>query len=196
MDAIHKIYELLEESPQKADAKALELLAKAKSPAEEDSVNWARGYVLVEMKKFEAAMKIWKDIYDRTQSHKALHQIGFVHRSAGNIDRALEIFNEERSLIDTTDVLALSVNSYELAFCHLHLGNIPEAQYELNIYASLEVDNSDPVERGCFFRLKGDIARVQDKSAAKVAYEESLKWFKKAEDPISIQEIQKRISEC
>jgi hypothetical protein len=56
------------------------------------------------------------------------------------------------------------------------------------------MDVADPVERGCFFRLKGDLYSSSEKDLAKVAYEESLRFFTQAKDEISALEIKERLS--
>lgn len=194
MDSVHEIFELLSVSPQQANSKAINLLESAKSQEDKDSINWARAYALVELKEFVEAMEIWQDIYERTQSHKALHQVGFVHRSAGNFSMALNVFDQEIALISNDDTLSIAVNLYEQTYCNLLLGYTQKAHEFFKRYEGLTFNEIDLIERGCFFRLKGDLYKSSDRATAKTAYEESLKLFTEAEDEISSLELKERLS--
>ncbi|MFM6928777.1 MAG: hypothetical protein ACKOX6_09940 [Bdellovibrio sp.] len=194
MDLTVEIYELLGVSPEEADKKALTLLSLAQTQNEKDTISWARGYVLVELKKFSEALDIWQGIFDRTHDHKALHQIGFVHRSSGNLSMAVNIFNQERSLISSDDTKSLAINLYEQSYCNFLLGYMRKAHEFLCHYERLSVNEVDFVERGCFFRLRGDLYKSSDKNIAKAAYEESLKFFMQAQDDVSVLEIKERLS--
>lgn len=171
------------------------LLSLTTSQDEIDSINWARGYALVELKQFNAALEIWQDIYSRTQDHKALHQVGFVQRSSGNLSEALNVFSIEKSLISSSDLQAIGVNLYELTYCHFLVKNFSQAFALFNEYENLIFKEVDPVERGCFFRLKGDLYKSRDNIVAREAYLESIVFFEMANDDISISEIQARLSE-
>lgn len=194
MDLTVEIYELLGVSPEEANAKALDLLNSAQTQDERDAINWARGYALVELKKFGDALDIWQAIFNRTHDHKALHQVGFVHRSSGNLSMAINIFNQEQALISSQDSQSLAINLYEQTYCNLLLGYVRKAHEFFKYYEDLRMDASDPVERGCFFRLKGDLYKSSDKDLAKAAYQESLKFFTNAKDEISSLEIKERLS--
>jgi tetratricopeptide (TPR) repeat protein len=195
MDTINDIFELLAVSPLEANNKALVLLNSAISQEEMDSINWARAYALVELKQFNMAIEIWQDVYDRTQNHRALHQVGFVHRSAGNFSEALNFFSIEKSLIIPDDIQAVAINLYELTYCHFLLNNITQAYSFFREYENLKMEESDLVERGCFFRLKGDIYKSGDKVIAQEAYILSLEFFEKAKDDVSAGEVRTRLFE-
>ena len=196
MDSMSELFELLAVSPNEAEQKAIVLLQSAKSQEERDSINWARGYALVELKRFAEAMNIWKEIFERTQSHKALHQVGFVHRSAGNILEALDVYLVEKSLIAADDTQATAINLYELAYCNLLLKNSEKAREFFRLYEELNLDETDLIERGCFYRLKGDLYKSIDRNTAMTAYQQSLKFFTDAEDEISCEEIKERMFKC
>lgn len=194
MCSVNEIYELLSIAPQEANSKAISLLESAKSQEDKDSINWARAYALVELNEFVEAMEIWQGIYDRTKSHKALHQVGFVHRSAGNVSIALDVFNQELALISNDDTQSIAVNLYEQSYCNLLLGYTSKAHEFFNRYECLPLKEIDLIERGCFFRLKGDLYKSKDRATAKIAFEESLKFFIEAKDEISSLEIKERLS--
>ena len=188
------IYEMLTASPEEANKMALLLLQSAHTQDQKDSINWARAFALVEMKEFSEALEIWQDIFDRTKDHKALHQIGYVHRSSKNLPMAVNIFNQEYALIQQTDKQSLAVNLYEQTYCHILMGYLRKAHEMFALYENLNMGEFDLVERGCFFRLKGDLHKSTDKNVAKEAYEESLKFFTQAEDETAALEVKQRLA--
>ncbi|WP_413577999.1 hypothetical protein ACLVWU_05705 [Bdellovibrio sp. HCB290] len=194
MESVSAIYELLGVSPEQADQKARSLLLSAKTQADKDSINWARGFALVELKKFNEALDIWQEIFNRTHDHKALHQIGFVHRSSGNLSMAVNLFIQEQALISADDLQSRAINFYEQSYCNLLLGYNRKAQECFQRYEELNMDESDLIERGCFYRLKGDLHKSNDKALAKAAYEQSLNFFTQAEDSVASAEIKERLS--
>ncbi|QDK44494.1 hypothetical protein DOM22_04635 [Bdellovibrio sp. ZAP7] len=195
MKMTEEIYEMLVASPEEANKMALLLLQSVHSQEEKDSINWARAFALVEMKEFPEALEIWQEIFDRTHDHKALHQIGYVHRSAGNLPMAVNVFNQEYALIAQTDKQSLAVNLYEQTYSHILLGYQRRAHEMFSLYENLKMGEFDLIERGCFFRLKGDLFKSTDKTIAKTAYEESLKFFTQAEDEVAATEVKQRISD-
>ena len=193
--AVSKIYELLDQSPNAADQFAKERLAEAESQGERDSINWARAYALVELGQFATAEQIWTEIFERTHDHKALHQIGYVHRKSGQLQTGLETYLMERALIPRADTVAIGANLYELVYCNHLLGNRNEAHKLFQEYEELEFEEQDQVERGCFFRLKGDINIESEPAVAREAYLQSLEMFREARDPIACSEIEVRLAQ-
>jgi hypothetical protein len=86
-----------------------------------------------------------------------------------------------------------AINLYEQSYCNLLLGYSKKALEYFKHYENLNMDGSDLVERGCFFRLKGDLFKSSDKTIARTAYEESLRFFTQASDEVSSSEIKKRL---
>lgn len=167
MKVTEEIYQMLIASPEDANKMAILHLQSVHSQEEKDSINWARAFALVEMKEFAEALEIWQGIFDRTHHHKALHQVGYVHRSSGNLPMAVNIFNQEFSLISQDDKQSLAVNLYEQSYCYLLLGYMRKALEIFGRYEELKMSEFDLVERGCFFRLKGDLYKSTDKDTAK-----------------------------
>ncbi|QLY26318.1 tetratricopeptide repeat protein [Bdellovibrio sp. KM01] len=194
MKMTEDIYEMLVASPEEANKMALLLLQSVHSQEEKDSINWARAFALVEMKEFPEALEIWQEIFDRTHDHKALHQIGYVHRSAGNLPMAVNVFNQEYALIAQTDKQSLAVNLYEQTYCHILLGYHRKAVEMFSLYENLKMGEFDLIERGCFFRLKGDLFKSTDKNVAKEAYEQSIQFFTQAKDETAVLEVQQKLS--
>lgn len=189
---ISEIYNLLATDPKQAEEIAFEFSQKSNTQVEKDELNWARAYALVELKQFDEARKIWTDIYDRNKNHKALHQIGYVERSEGSFEKALEIYLSEKDLISSEDRTAVAANLYELTFCNFLLGNEKAALLYFSEYEQIEFDEPDLIERACFFRLKGDLLGNKV-DLARVAYNESMRLFLAADDEIGAQEIRNKL---
>ncbi|WP_413560320.1 hypothetical protein [Bdellovibrio sp. HCB209] len=193
MKVTEEIYEMLTASPEEANKMALLLLQSARTQEQKDSINWARAYALVELKEYSEALEIWQGIFDRTHDHKALHQVGYVHRASKNLPMAINVFNQEFALIPHDDKQSKAVNLYEQSYCHLLIGYMRKAHEIFVEYENLPMSEFDMVERGCFYRLKGDLFKETDKNVAKTAYEESIKFFTEAKDEEAIREVQERL---
>lgn len=189
---ISEIYNLLATDPKQAEEIAFAFSQNSNIQTEKDELNWVRAYALVELKRFDEARKIWTDIYNRNKAHKALHQIGYVERSEGNLEKALEIYVSERELISSEDRTATAANLYELTFCNFLLGNEKAALKYFSEYEKIEFDEPDLIERACFFRLKGDLS-VNNVELALAAYNESIRLFLAADDEIGAQEIRNKL---
>lgn len=189
---ISEIYNLLATDPKQAEETAFAFSQNSNEQVEKDELNWARAYALVELKRFDEARKIWADIFNRNKTHKALHQIGYVERSEGNLEKALEIYASERDLISSEDRTAVAANLYELTFCNFLLGNEKAALIYFSEYEQIEFDEPDLIERACFFRLKGDLLGNKVE-LARVAYNESIRLFLAADDKIGAQEIRSKL---
>lgn len=192
---LSEIYNLLVTDPKKAEEKALTFSQKSNEQSEKDELNWARAYALVELKRFVEAREIWADIFNRTKSHKALHQLGYVERSEGNLEKALKTYLSERDLISTQDKIALGANLYELSFCNFLLDNEKAALAYFSEYEGIKFDEPDLIERACFFRLKGDLFANSFLELAQIAYNESIKLFVEADDEIGAQEIRNKLKD-
>lgn len=190
---ISEIYNLLISDPKKAEEIALTFSQNSNEQSEKDELNWARAYALVELKRFDEAREIWADIFKRTKSHKAFHQLGYVERSEGNLEKALKTYLSERNFISTQDKVALGANLYELTFCNFLLGNEKAALAYFSEYEGIQFDEPDLIERACFFRLKGDLLANRFLEQAQVAYNESIKLFVEADDEIGAQEIMNKL---
>ena len=189
---ISKIYNLLATDPKQAEELALAFSQNSIEQVEKDELNWARAYALVELKRFDEARKIWTDIFNRNKTHKALHQIGYVERSEGNLEKALKCYESERDLISSEDKTAVAANLYELTFCNFLLGNEKAALVYFSEYEQIEFDEPDLIERACFFRLKGDMSD-NNVEIARTAYNESIRFFLAYDDEIVAQEIRNKL---
>lgn len=191
MDILDKMYDLLSVNSQSAFDFAESELSKIVDQTEKDDLNWAKAYALCDLKRFDEAKNIWLDIYLRTQNHKALHQVGMVEREAGNLTAALEIYQKERELIDTSDKVAVGANLYELTYCSLLAGLLKDANDYFSIYES--VQSNDLTERGCFYRLKGDLYKSIDIKVATSSYLKSKEIFDSIGSDYAAKEIEERL---
>lgn len=191
---IAEIYELLDTNPKDADQLAINYILESNDQNEIDELNWARAYTLVALKNYAEAKKIWVEIFNRTKSHKALHQMGHVERCAGNIETELSIYVNESQEISHGDQIALGANLYELSYYNLLLGNNEKALHFFHKYELLEFEVPDLIERACFYRLKGDLFAANNIELAQIAYIKSLSYFKNADDDVGASEIQSRLA--
>lgn len=188
MKSISTIYDLISSSPNEAQLLALDMLEDMDDQADKDDINWAMAYALVELKRFDEAVIIWQQIFDRTKNHRALHQVAFVHRSSGHLDEAIKLFQIEKQMLGE-DIHSRAVNLYELAHCHFLNNDTDLAIKYFQDYAKIEFEEFDPIERACFYRLKGDIFSKLDLDIAVSAYEESIRFFHDAGDDIGVSEV-------
>lgn len=116
--------------------------------------NFKRGYELLEQGDLEQAEKFWSDLFVATGDHKALHQVGFVRRSAGEITEALNIFINEQGFIPKDDKISQGINLYEIAYCHMLLNDQKAALAAFQKYDQLGIEDDEMVERDTFLRFK------------------------------------------
>lgn len=175
--------------------KGLALLEEASGQNERDEIRWPMGYAYLELKDFHSSKLIWQEIYERKGDNRSLHQLGMVERESGNVDKALSIFLKEAKLIENKDDnFAMVINLYELANCNLLLGHIEAGHKHFEEYEKAREGLQDPVEKACYYRLKGDFARSIDKLQAKECYLKSLRMFELVEDIVGIKEVKAKIN--
>jgi tetratricopeptide (TPR) repeat protein len=121
--------------------------------------------------------------------------VGYAQRAAGNLERALQLYQDEKKLISSGDDAGIAANLYELCYCSFLLDRHDDADQYFERYERLTFEKIDLVERGCFYRLKGDLQKRKNPSAAILAYEESLSFFKKAEDGKGAAEVELRLAQ-
>lgn len=155
----------------------------------------AMGYAACALERFEEAREACRTLLAEAEGdmrHIALHQLGMVERLAGELPRALALFEQELALLSPEDAAALSANGYERALLRLKLGCVAEAE-TLAAQALDEAQRSgDAVCIGCAWRLMGEIAARQNRpDAAAQAWRESMQAFLRAGDPVGAQEVQR-----
>lgn len=170
-------------------------LEKGGDGVELDEIRWPMGYAFIELKMYDEAFELWDEIYTRTGDHKALHQTGLVERERGRLVEALSIFRRESDLLPPGNKLAKAVNLYELSFCSMKLDNQNDAIRFFEEYQTIEMSDEDPIERGCFYRLKGDLNAKEFPKISLEAYLESRRYFALAADAIALAEIDGKIKD-
>ena len=152
-------------------------------------------YALVGLKRFDDARLICRRLFQKTNSHIHLHQLGMVEREAGQFNQALNLFLQESVLIEKDDILALAANLYERSYLKFLLKDHAEAHKLAGQCLDLSRQTDDPVMLGCACRLHGDLRREDDSSMAKMYYQLALDAFRQAEDETAVEEIANRLKD-
>jgi len=192
-ELLEKVYSLIEVDAEKALNLGRMNLGVLKSQDEIDSLNWAMGYALVTLRQYDEAEKIWRDIFERTGNHRALHQVGMVYREAGNLQKAFDVYSQEANYVADDDWVSKCANLYELSYCNHLMGDSVEAKAYFKKYEGIKSD--DLIERACFFRLKGDLLKSENTEQSRQAYQISLEYFQSTSDEYGIKEIEQRLRE-
>lgn len=146
-------------------------------------------YALAALRRFAKARKIYKALFKKSRSHVYLHQLGMVEREAGNYEKALRLYEQERKLISGKDVLATAANLYEFGKNNELLGRLGTAKVHSDRCLKISMKCADMVMKGCAFRLAGDIAGHYDADNAAEFYKKAKKYFRKAADKKATREI-------
>jgi len=146
------------------------------------------------LKRFNDAKALLNELYDKTQSHIYLHQLGMVAREAGDYIEALNMFEHECSMLTTNDHLGKAANMYEQALVNDLLGNQDVASKLATLCLALSLSTEDNIMHGCAYRLMGDLFRKNSFEKAKMYYRNSLEAFEKAKDNIACNEIKERLN--
>lgn len=126
--------------------------------------------------------------------HIAVHQLGMVERLAGEHRAALRLFEEERALIgelpEAEQPFKRAVNGYELAVCHLALGEVAQTRTALDEALTDAHAADDPMTLACLHRARGELAaHGGDAAGARAAYRESAALFREAGDDRAAAEV-------
>lgn len=158
----------------------------------------ALGYILAFTGRLGEAREVYAGLRNEARElgndlaeHVALHQLGMVERMGGNLDTALAVFEEERSLIKPEDEHAASVNAYELGYVNLLRGNLDEARVWLTACRELSERGDDPIALGCAWRGLGELAARQGNSdEAREAYVRAKTAFLDGEDEDGVRSVE------
>ena len=127
-------------------------------------------------------------MFKKDRSHIYLHQLGMVEREAGNYQKALKLYEQERQLIGT-DSLAAAANLYGFGKNNELLGKIVTAKNYSDRCIKISLKCRDNIMKACAFRLAGDIERHRTKNMATMFYKKAKLYFQKAADARGTQEI-------
>lgn len=165
-----------------------------------------KSYLAVEEKDFDAARRAMslylqksKDEQDRVHEHIAYHQLGYIERSAGNLEQALQWIETEAAFLQNyfpEDHYRQSVNLYEQGYIRLQLGNIKAAETWMNQALSYALESDDLINQGCAYRGLGEIKRTEGRiNDARHYFEKAFSLFQQAEDFIGAEEVEEMIDE-
>ncbi len=164
-----------------------------------DNPRWKLAFKHYEESRFLEAYFEFKNDFEVTGDHKSLHNMAWMKRELGDFKEALEIIQTERHLLkllrpeSDEERLNICVNLYELCFLNHLLGNKNPAWAHFAEYEKLNFVAEDLCERGCFYRLKGDLLKDTNSMEALEAYQKSKEYFSRLKDSAATQEIEQRM---
>ncbi|BDP41433.1 hypothetical protein DAETH_14020 [Deinococcus aetherius] len=130
------------------------------------------------------------------KEHIFVHQQGMVERLAGDHQRALQLFMEERALIDVLPgdrAFERAVNGYEVGVNRLALGEIEAARSALCAALNDARTADDLVTTACVHRALGDFAaQTGDPATARSEYDLAHAAFESAGADRAAHEVQAR----
>ncbi|MGG0669730.1 tetratricopeptide repeat protein [Lederbergia citrisecunda] len=169
------------------------------------ALHWM-GYVKSELKKFDEARSIYFELREIAKSclHLqdeiiAIHQLGMVERMAQNYDKALEIFDEEVTLLRSSHPnwhVGFAANYYEQGYILLKKNNLFEAENLMNESLRYAEQSNDQIALGCSLRGLGEINKAKGEiEKAKSYFEQSILAFKEGEDFVGVTEVNGMLDE-
>ena len=168
------------------------LISECASERERDALRHGYGYALVGLKRFDEARALYRRLYERSGSHVFVHQLGMVEREAGAYAEAAARFEQERSMLEPEDHLALAANLYEQGLVEDLLGNRGRARELAHRCLEVGLATQDPVMHGCAWRLLGDLSVPGEANEARRCYGEARRAFEQAGDEVACREIDER----
>ncbi|HEM2768304.1 TPA: tetratricopeptide repeat protein [Streptococcus suis] len=157
-------------------------------------------YIYLDEQNFEKALlacqryiQLSRDEKDVEQEHIGLHQLAMVYRSQGNFKKALELIEEEVTLLETDfseDKLKWSVNEYEQGYLRLQLGELESAQHFMKRSLENALMTDDLIAQACAYRGLGEIYATKGVAdLAEQAFTQSITAFEKASDTFGVEEV-------
>lgn len=191
---LSKAFQLFEESKYNESVRLYEaLLGENLSIQEEINLRYGYGYPLSSLGKVEEAIANYEtlqELGERTENleivSQAMHQIGMVYRQNKEYEIALDWFEEECIFIENhfrKNKLFLAVNTYELGYTNLLLGNLNLAYNYLKHSLKCSRDVEDSILTACALRGLGEYFVADNKKELAIEhFKESMKFFKNASD--------------
>lgn len=160
-----------------------------------------QSYLAVEQKQFEVARQAMISYLGRAQNqedkvheHIAYHQLGYIERSARNLDLALQWIEKEADFLQEyfpEDHYRQSVNLYEQGYLHLQLGKLELAEKWMRQALTYALESDDLINHACAYRGMGEIfVGKGDQKNAKKSFQRALTLFEEAGDAVGIQGVQ------
>ncbi|TIH99414.1 hypothetical protein FAJ39_07610 [Streptococcus suis] len=157
-------------------------------------------YLYLEKENFDKALlacqryvQLARKEQNAEQEHIGLHQLAMVYRSQGDFKKALELIEEEATLLATEfseDKLKWSVNDYEQGYLRLQLGELDSALHFMKRSLENALMTDDLIAQACAYRGLGEIYatnRITD--LAEQAFMQSITAFEEADDDIGANEV-------
>ncbi|HEM4323043.1 TPA: tetratricopeptide repeat protein [Streptococcus suis] len=157
-------------------------------------------YLYIEEENFDKALlacqryvQLARKEQNAEQEHIGLHQLAMVYRSQGDFKKALELIEEEATVLATEfseDKLKWSVNDYEQGYLRLQLGELESALHFMKRSLENALMTDDLIAQACAYRGLGEIyatSRITD--LAKQAFMQSITAFEEADDDIGVEEV-------
>ncbi|WP_238139822.1 hypothetical protein [Streptococcus suis] len=157
-------------------------------------------YLYLEEENFDKALlacqryvQLARKEQNAEQEHIGLHQLAMVYRSQGDFKKALELIEEEATLLATDfpeDKLKWSVNDYEQGYLRLQLGELKSALHFMKRSLENALMTDDLISQACAYRGLGEIyatSRITD--LAEQAFMQSITAFEEADDDIGVEEV-------
>ncbi|MGQ7336828.1 tetratricopeptide repeat protein [Streptococcus suis] len=157
-------------------------------------------YLYLEKENFDKALlacqryvQLARKEQNAEQEHIGLHQLAMVYRSQGDFKKALELIEEEATLLVTEfseDKLKWSVNDYEQGYLRLQLGELDSALHFMKRSLENALMTDDLIAQACAYQGLGEIYatnRITD--LAEQAFMQSITAFEEADDDIGVEEV-------
>ncbi|HFH9836719.1 TPA: tetratricopeptide repeat protein [Streptococcus suis] len=157
-------------------------------------------YLYLEEENFDKALlacqryiQLAREEQNAEQEHIGLHQLAMVYRSRGDFTKALELIEEEATLLATDfaeDKLKWSVNEYEQGYLRLQLGELESALHFMKRSLENALKTDDLIAQACAYRGLGEIYATNGAAdLAEPAFKQSISAFEKAGDAIGAEEV-------
>lgn len=171
----------------------------------EAALHWL-GYVKSELEKFDAARSIYCELREIAKSSLnlqdeliAIHQLGMVERMAENYDKAKELFDQELTLLRSSNLnwcVGFAANYYEQGYILLKKNNLLDAEKLMRESLRYAEQSSDQIALGCSLRGLGEINKAKGETEKAESYfEQSILSFKEGDAIAAVIEVNKMLGE-
>lgn len=206
-DKLNLAFELFESKQLIA---AEEIYHKCINTLDENTNNYAvalhwLGYVKSELKKYDEARSIYIRLRELAKSDSnlqdeliAIHQLGMVERMTENYDVAIELFDEELTILKNSYpeyYVGFAANYYEQGYILLKKYSLIEAERLMNQSLHYSKQSNDLISMGCSLRGLGEIFVAKNEiERANGYFEKSILSFLEANDIVGVNEVKRMLN--
>ncbi|MBI6545158.1 MAG: tetratricopeptide repeat protein [Cyanobacteria bacterium NC_groundwater_1444_Ag_S-0.65um_54_12] len=123
---------------------------------------------------FKKALALYQDLGDASGEMRVYHNLGLLHASTGDFDRAVSCYGESLRQSEPAGILPLPMTYNNLALCYFHLGKSAQAYKVLEKGMSLVERLAAKRDRLFLLRTLGQLALYQgDYAKSEEAFEAS-----------------------